>query len=67
MGFTIVTARFGNAPCITVKASPATRQLESSYKGQGFDGGYHYRTYVALVDGVQVEWHRPHPVLRVVH
>ncbi|MFA5491122.1 MAG: hypothetical protein WC284_18230 [Candidimonas sp.] len=59
MGFTIVTARFGDAPCITVLATQATRQLESHYKGQGFDGRCHYRTYAALVDGVQVEWHRP--------
>lgn len=58
MGFVIVTARFGDAPCITVKATPATRQLVSRYKGQGHDGRGHYFTYVATVDGVDVEWHR---------
>ncbi|MCL7422532.1 MAG: hypothetical protein M8364_16700 [Methylobacter sp.] len=62
MGFTVVTARFGPAPSITVKANHATQQLESHYKGQGFDGGRHYRTFVAIVDGVQVEWHKPHAV-----
>jgi hypothetical protein len=66
MGFVIVTARFGDAPCITVKATAATRQLESRYKGQGHDGRGHYFTYVATVDGVDVEWHRAQvaPALR---
>lgn len=59
LGFTIVTARFGDAPCITVLATQATRQLTSCYKGQGFDGRGHYRTYGTVIDGVQVEWHRP--------
>jgi hypothetical protein len=58
MGFTIVTARFGNAPCITVKATVATRQLPSRYKGQGQDGRGHYFTYAADLDGVEVVWHR---------
>lgn len=65
MGFIIITARFGPAPSITVKATFATQQLDSHYKGQGFDGGYHYRTFCALVDGVQVEWHKPHRAIAV--
>jgi hypothetical protein len=62
MGFVIVTARFGQAPSITVKATSATWQLASHYKGCGFDGGRHYRTFAAIVDGVEVEWHKPHAV-----
>lgn len=60
MGFVVITARFGPAPSITVKATPATWQLASRYKGCGFDGGRHYRTFAAVVDGVEVEWHKPH-------
>jgi hypothetical protein len=58
MGFSIVTARFGEAPCITVLATAATRQLPSRYKGQGHDGRGHYFTYAANVDGVEIVWHR---------
>jgi hypothetical protein len=58
MGFVIVTARFGDVPCITVKATPATRQLVSRYKGQGHDGRSHYFTYAADLDGVEIVWHR---------
>jgi len=58
MGFVIVTARFGDAPCITVLATKATWQLASHYKGQGHDGRGHYFTYAANVDGVEVVWHR---------
>jgi hypothetical protein len=60
MGFVVVTARFGRAPSITVKATAATRQLASHYKGCGFDGGRHYRIFAAIVDGVEVKWHKPH-------
>jgi len=64
MGFEIVTGQFGDNPAITVKATIATRQLESVYIGQHSDkDGKMYRTYAAGVDGVKVIWHRLKPML----
>lgn len=64
MGFEIVTGQFGDNPSITVKATHATRQLESVYIGQHSDkDGKVYRTFAAGVDGVKVIWHRLKPLL----
>jgi hypothetical protein len=64
MGFEIVTGQFGDNPSITVKATVATRQLESVYIGQhsGQDGRM-YRTFAAGLDGVKVVWHKLKPVI----
>jgi hypothetical protein len=64
MGFEIITGQFGDNPSVTVKATMATRQLESVYIGQHSDkDGKVYRTYAAGMDGVKVIWHRPKPLL----
>ncbi|WP_031438208.1 hypothetical protein [Methylobacter tundripaludum] len=66
IGFEIVTGQFGDNPAITVKATIATRQLESVYIGQHSDkDGKMYRTYAAGVDGVKVIWHRLKPMLEM--
>jgi hypothetical protein len=59
LGFVIITAQFGNKPSITVKATAATRQLESVCTGQhrGMDDRM-YVAYAAGVDGVKVVWHK---------
>lgn len=59
MGFTIITAQFGDRPSITVKPTAACRQLESICTGQGRESGLLYVSYAAGVDGVKVVWHKP--------
>lgn len=59
MGFVIMTARFGNAPSITVKPTEATRQLESVYTGQHSDkDGRMYNSYAAGFEGVKIVWYK---------
>lgn len=59
MGFTIITAQFGDRPTIVVKPSQHTQQLQSCMTKRWHDGEKQYRTYAAIVDGVQVQWHKP--------
>lgn len=58
-GHVIISARLGNPLTITVKPAAATRLLDSVCTGQGSAAGQMYRSYAAIVDGVQVVWRKP--------
>ncbi|PPD36765.1 MAG: hypothetical protein CTY18_02985 [Methylomonas sp.] len=64
MGFTIITAQFGDRPTIVVKPSQHTQQLPSCMTKRWHDGTRQYRTYAAIVDSVQVQWHKPFVIRR---
>lgn len=58
-GHVIISASFGMTLRIAVQPTLATRLLDSAYTGQGGVAGQMYRSYGAIVDGVQVVWRKP--------
>lgn len=58
-GHVIISASLGTPLTITVKPAAATRLLKSVCTGQGGAAGQMYRSYAAIVDGVQVVWRKP--------
>lgn len=65
-GHVIISASLGNPLTITVKPAAATRLLNSVCTGQGGAAGQMYRTYAAVVDGVQIVWRKPMRVPSIV-
>lgn len=59
LGLVIISAQPGRTPSIRVQPTAATRLLESAYTGQGWKDGQMYRSYAAVVDGVQIVWRKP--------
>jgi hypothetical protein len=58
-GHVIISASFGATLTVRVQPAAATRLLDSVCTGQGWDAGKMYRSYAAIVDGVQVAWRKP--------
>lgn len=58
-GHVIISASFGMTLTIRVQPAAATRLLNSVYTGQGWEEGKMYRSYGAILDGVQVVWRKP--------
>lgn len=59
MGFVIMAMRLGAMPSITVKPCEATRKLDSRYRGYSFDGRQYFAEYSAMLEGIEIRWHKP--------
>lgn len=66
-GHVIISASLGTPLTITVKPAAATRLLHSVCTGQGGAAGQMYRSYAAIVDGVQVVWRKPMKTPSVIY
>lgn len=68
LGFTVLTAQFGEFPVITVAPTLATRQLAGTYAGVQCNGGGQLLCwYQAAFMGLVVQWFKPIKPNRRLH
>ena len=63
LGFTVLTAQFGEQPSITIKPNIATTRFVSVCTGQGFFMGRMCKNYAAIFSGIKLVWHKPMKLL----
>ena len=66
-GHIIIGVKTGTPPTIIVKPAAATRLLVSVCTGQGGAAGQMYRSYAAILDGVQVVWRKPMRIPNIIY